>query len=109
MPMPGQTNRVTCDSGGHIVDFDIQEGKGDYRSYIKSLNKYRKLLGFMPMIIFDREGYGADFFDELIKAGIPFATWDKYVDAAKLAALEDATIKLADPLIVDRLDRKQRF
>lgn len=90
MPMPGQTNMLTCDSGGRIVDFDIQEGKGDYRRYIKSLKKYRKLLSFMPMIIFDREGYGAEFFNELIKADIPFATWDKYVDTAKLATIEDA-------------------
>ncbi|KPA16018.1 transposase, partial [Candidatus Magnetomorum sp. HK-1] len=29
MMTPGQTNQVTCDTTGRIVDFEIQEGKGD--------------------------------------------------------------------------------
>lgn len=37
MPMPGQTNMVSCDSDGCIVDFEIQEGKGGLRSKILSL------------------------------------------------------------------------
>ena len=32
MPMPGQTNLVTCDEQGRVVYFDIQEGHGDLRA-----------------------------------------------------------------------------
>ena len=34
MPVPGRTNIVTCDDSGRIVDFDIQEGKGNLRNYL---------------------------------------------------------------------------
>jgi len=34
MMMPGQTNMVTCDTKGRIVDFHIQEGKGDLKAHI---------------------------------------------------------------------------
>ena len=39
MPVAGRTNLVTSDNSGRIVDFEIQEGKGDLRSYIVSLSK----------------------------------------------------------------------
>jgi hypothetical protein len=35
--VPGRTNMVTCDSRGRIIDFEIQEGKGDMKAYIISL------------------------------------------------------------------------
>lgn len=90
MPVPGQTNLVTCDQSGRIVDFDIQEGKGNFRDSIKGLKKWKGVTTNMPLIVFDREGYGAQFFHELIMAAIPFATWDKYVNAAKLANIDDS-------------------
>ena len=89
MPVPGQTNLVTNDQNGRIVDFDIQEGKGDLRDYIKGLKKWLGVVTHMPLIVFDREGYGARFFHELIVAAIPFATWDKYVNTAELAKIDD--------------------
>ncbi len=89
MPMPGRTNLVTCDISGRIVDFEIQEGKGNLREYIVNLQKrWAGELSSKPLMVFDREGYGGDFFYELIANGIPFATWDKYVDTAKLAKLD---------------------
>ncbi|MFV9646540.1 MAG: putative transposase, partial [Desulfobacterales bacterium] len=89
MPMPGRTNLVTCDISGRIVDFEIQEGKGNLRDYIVSLQKkWAKELPDMPLMVFDREGYGGDFFHSLINGGIPFVTWDKYVDTAKLAKID---------------------
>ena len=89
MPMPGRTNLVTCDISGRIVDFEIQEGKGNLRKYIVTLHKrWAKELTHKPLMVFDREGYGGDFFYGLIKNDIPFVTWDKYVDAAKLAKLD---------------------
>ena len=89
MPMPGRTNLVTCDGSGRIVDFDIQEGKGDLRAHIGELKKkWQDELPDTPLMVFDREGYGGDFFNTLIQAEIPFVTWDKYVDTAKLATIE---------------------
>ncbi len=89
MPMPGRTNLVTCDISGRIVDFEIQEGKGNLREYIINLQKRwaEELIG-TPLMVFDREGYGGDFFYGLIDGGIPFVTWDKYVDTAKLAKID---------------------
>jgi hypothetical protein len=90
MPMPGQTNMVTCDSGGRIIDFEIQEGKGDYCAYIKSLfPKWRGELPGCPIMVFDREGYGAPFFSALVKEHILFVTWDKNVDSGKLFELDE--------------------
>ncbi len=90
LPMPGQTNLVTCDITGRIVDFEIQEGKGDLRNYVISLQKkWKDELAVNPLMVFDREGYGGDFFHSLIENGIPFVTWDKYVDTAQLTGLDD--------------------
>jgi transposase len=89
MPMPGRTNLVTCDISGRIVDFEIQEGKGNLREYIVNLQKrWAEELSGKPLMVFDREGYGGDFFYGLIDGGIPFVTWDKYVDTAKLAKID---------------------
>jgi len=89
MPMPGRTNLVTCDISGRIVDFQIQEGKGNLREYIANMQKrWAEELTCTPLMVFDREGYGGDFFYGLIDAGIPFVTWDKYVDTAKLAKID---------------------
>lgn len=90
MPMPGQTNQVTCDQSGRIVDFEIQEGKGNIRNYIKTLKKWLDVIPDMPLIVFDREGYGAQYFHELMEEAIPFATWDKYVNTAELAKIDEA-------------------
>lgn len=91
MPVPGRTNMVTCDVSGRVVDFEIQEGKGDLRTHIVALG--RKWAGEVPrkpVMVFDREGSGEDFFASLVKEGIPFVTWEKHADADKLAALEES-------------------
>ena len=89
IPMPGRTNLVTCDMSGRIVDFEIQEGKGSLREYIVTLKKrWENELSDKPLMVFDREGYGGDFFHGLIDNCIPFVTWDKYVDTTKLAKLD---------------------
>lgn len=90
MPYPGQTSMVTCDQSGRVVDFEIQEGKGDLRSHIAALGrKWDDELSQRPMMVFDREGYGADFFWGLIQDKIPFVTWEKHADRKKLAALDE--------------------
>lgn len=89
MPVPGRTNLVTCDISGRIVDFEIQEGKGELRKYIIELqDKWAGELSDKPIMVFDREGYGGDFFHGLISAKIPFVTWDKYVDTNKLSQIQ---------------------
>lgn len=89
MPVPGQTNMVTCDITGRVVDFEIQEGKGDLRSHILAVgSKWKAQIGAAPVMVFDREGHGAAFFSALVREGISFVTWEKHVDAGKLAAVE---------------------
>ena len=71
MPMPGQTNLVTCDEQGRVVYFDIQEGHGDLRAQILKLGEYarQQSLGATPPVhVFDREGNGLDFFSELVRS-----------------------------------------
>ncbi len=90
MPMPGQTNMVTCDISGRIVDFQIQEGKGDLKAHIVDLAKsWDHELEEIPVMVFDREGYGAPFFSSLINNDIPFVTWEKHVDSKKLNELKE--------------------
>jgi len=89
MPVAGRTNLVTSDSSGRIVDFEIQEGKGDLRSYIVNLSKrWQDEIAQVPVMVFDREGYGAKFFYTLRENRVCFVCWEKYIDAGKLAALK---------------------
>ena len=90
MMMPGQTNMVTCDVSGRIVDFQIQEGKGDLKDHIIELKKnWEHELTEIPFMVFDREGSGAPFFNALIENGVPFVTWEKHVDSKKLKELDE--------------------
>jgi len=87
--VPGRTNQVTCDISGRVVDFEIQEGKGDMRAYLVALgDKWGDELEERPVMVFDREGYGTEFFFKMNQARVPFVTWDKHVDAKKLEAIE---------------------
>jgi hypothetical protein len=68
MPVPGQSNLVTCDINGNIVDFEIQEGKGDLKSRITELRKkWEKEIPEGPIMVFDREGSGKAFFRNLLE------------------------------------------
>lgn len=89
MPVPGQTNLVTCDERGRILYFEIQEGHGDLRAQIKKLGEYARgqSLGTMPVQVFDREGDGLCFFSELVRSRTPFITWEKNADQARISAL----------------------
>ncbi|RKX51360.1 MAG: hypothetical protein DRP50_08995 [Thermotoga sp.] len=90
IPFPGQTNMVTCDATGRIVDFDIQEGTGDLRGHISTLSdRWSDDMSKKVIHVFDREGYGADFFYGLREKGVCFVTWDKYVNHGKLAQIPD--------------------
>ncbi len=89
MPVPGQSNLVTCDINGNIVDFEIQEGKGDLKSRISELRKkWEKEIPEGPIMVFDREGSGKAFFRNLIQAECSFVTWEKHTDKKKLEAIE---------------------
>ena len=90
MAVPGRTNMVSCDGSGRIVYFEIQEGKGDLRSHIKALaHKWEGEVEQLPVMVFDREGHGSEFFFGLVKDGIAFVTWEKYAKAEELAAISD--------------------
>ena len=89
MPVAGRTNLVTSDNSGRIVDFEIQEGKGDLRSYIVNLSKkWQDKFVQVPIMVFDREGYGAKFFHTLLENQVCFVTWEKYIDVHKLNAFK---------------------
>ena len=88
MPFPGQTNLVSCDSTGRIVDFSIEEGKGDLRQRMFELaDQWSDELKSSPIMVFDREGSGLGFFSELVKQNICFATWEKYANKKRIEAL----------------------
>jgi len=90
MPYPGQTNMVTCDIKGRIIDFEIQEGKGDLRKHIISLReKWIEEVPECPVMVFDREGSGTSFFSELVLKGIPFVTWEKNIDSKTISAIDE--------------------
>ena len=89
MPVPGRTNQVTCDGSGRIVDFEIHEGKGKMKQWIVDVaDKWQSELATPPVSVFDREGYDAGFFSRLVSDGRPFVSWQKNVDAQRLAAIE---------------------
>jgi len=90
IPLPGQTNMVTCDATGRIIDFDIQEGTGNLRDHISVFSdKWKDDIAKSAVHVFDREGYGSDFFFGLKSKGICFVTWDKHVNHTLLAEIED--------------------
>jgi hypothetical protein len=94
MMVPGRNNIVACDASGRIVDFEIQEGKGDIRANIVELGKkWKAEIPAGPVMVFDREAYGAEFFYEMRQAGIEFVTWEKHVDTNKLKDLEEEKFK----------------
>jgi hypothetical protein len=87
-PYPGQTNWVTSDNNGNIVDFEIQEGKGDVHQYIKMIvQRWADDLPVKPVQVFDRENYGAERFIEYTQLQIPFVCWDKHADTNQIKAL----------------------
>ena len=90
IPLPGQTNMVTCDATGRIIDFDIQEGTGNLRDHISLFSdKWKDDIPESALHVFDREGYGSDFFFGLKSKGICFVTWDKHVNHGMLAEIDD--------------------
>jgi hypothetical protein len=92
--VPGRTNQVTCDISGRVVDFEIQEGKGDMRSYLVTLGKkWEDVIDGGPIMVFDREGYGAEFFFNMNQANIIFVTWEKHIDTKKLDEVQPDQFK----------------
>ena len=90
MPVPGRTSQVTCDATGRIVDFVIEEGKGEMKPQILDVvEQWLPELPARPVAVFDREGYDSGFFSKLVKAEQPFVTWDKNVDKKSLEAIAE--------------------
>ncbi len=99
LPMPGRTSLVTCDVKGMVVDFKIEEGKGNLKERIFRLaEKWAKDAGRIPVMVFDREGTGNEFYYKLVERGIPFVCWEKDTDKEKINAIES-----------DRFIRKFKF
>lgn len=88
---PGRTNMLTTDWSGRVVDFEIQEGKGDLRARIVSLHlKWKDSLEEAPVHVFDREGDGKEFFYELYSMKCPFVCWEKNINQQKLQSFGEA-------------------
>jgi hypothetical protein len=91
MPVPGRTSQVTCDHTGRIVDFVIDEGKGEMKEHILNVvEKWKPELSAKPISIFDREGHDKGYFSRLVKADQHFVTWDKNVDTKALAGIDES-------------------
>ena len=91
MPYPGQTNIVSTDITGKIAYFDIQEGLGDLKGHVLELSTYlQSKLGKSPLMIFDREGYGAKFFNGLVENKCPFVCWDKHINRQEMERIPDS-------------------
>jgi hypothetical protein len=88
MPEPGRTNMVVSDLQGTVVDFEIQEGKGDLKSFVANLDdRWKEETGAKPVKVFDREGDGAGFFSSMVRKENPFVTWEKHADSKKLDSM----------------------
>jgi transposase len=88
IPEPGRTNMVVSDLQGNVVDFEIQEGKGDLRSFVLNLDeRWEDEIEKKPVKVFDREGDGAGFFSGMVHKENPFVTWEKHSDSKKLDAM----------------------
>ena len=88
IPVPGRTTQVTTDAQGRVVDFTIEEGKGDMKGNIIDVaKKWRSEHGVNPIFIFDREGYSGAFFEELVNNQISFVTWQKNVNKQEMDAI----------------------
>lgn len=96
IPMPGRTSQVTCDHTGRIVDFVIDEGKGEMKQQIlQVIEKWQSEMPQRPIAVFDREGYDKAFFSTLVKAEQPFVTWDKNVDSKRLSDIDEQSFSVA--------------
>jgi hypothetical protein len=92
--VPGRTSQVSCDINGKVVDFEIQEGKGDMRAYLVILGqKWKEVIEEGPVMVFDREGYGAEFFYNMNQAHVAFVTWEKHIDTQKLNRIQPDQFK----------------
>lgn len=91
MPVPGRTAQATTDAQGRVVDYCIEEGKGNMKNNIIEVAKrWRNAHGVDPIFIFDREGYSAEYFHRLISAEISFVTWQKHVDKQAVEGIDEA-------------------
>ncbi len=56
IPVPGRTNRVTCDASGQIVGFVIEEGKGEMKQQIPGMiDQWPPELPAHPIAVFDHQ------------------------------------------------------
>lgn len=95
LPMPGRTSLVTCDVKGMVVDFEIEEGKGNLKERIFRLaDKWREDAGRIPVMVFDREGSGSEFYYQLTQQEIPFVCWEKNCDTKKLNSIDEDRFNL---------------
>jgi len=87
--MPGQTEIFVHDFHGHIVYFDLQEGKGDLKGMMRTMSNLCApyLGGTPPLIVADREVWGVEHF--LTLTGCRFVTWEKWSDAQELSSISD--------------------
>jgi hypothetical protein len=51
-------------------------------------------------MVFDREGYGCEFFHTLLENQVCFVTWEKYIDTHKLDAFNRSSCILKNNCVI---------
>jgi len=91
LAMRGNELYAITDLQGRPLFFITESNEIDFRPIIsRSAVKLREYGIDRPMLVFDRGGYGIDFFKEIDQIA-DFVTWAKYVGAKSLAGIPDSS------------------
>ena len=94
LAMNGNELYAVTDIAGKPLFFITESNEIDFRPIISRCAD--KLIDFgitRPLLVFDRGGYGIDFFKELSK-NVDFITWAKYVGEKSLARISDDSFNI---------------
>lgn len=90
MVIKGNMHYGVNDGRGRPLLFISEPAHRDFREVVLEIIDQLKGLGItFPRIVFDREGYGVDFFKAIAEKRATFITWGKHVAKKTLEAITD--------------------
>lgn len=90
MVIKGNMHYGVNDCQGRPLLFITEPAHRDFRDVVLEIINRLKGLGInCPKIVFDREGYGVDFFKAIAEEAASFITWGKHVAKRSLEAIND--------------------